>query len=99
MVQPVTQDQVTEWTESPVTQLLLYVLKQQLDETYAERSELFIPGEPNRTQEIRANLIGQEAVYKDVIELASGETNELIEEYILEEWKTEAESTHQGTEY
>jgi len=98
----ITQAQIDDWAESKVTEALLDYLKEQLEETYKERSDMFIPGEAERTQEVRANLIGQEAVYNDLVELLSLKSTELLDKYILEEreeWTTQVESTPPGTAY
>jgi hypothetical protein len=77
------QEQVEEWCESEVTLHLLSLLKQRLDETYKNRAEVFYPGEPNMTQEVKAHLIGEEGAIGDFIRAL--EEKDLSEIYEAEE--------------
>lgn len=98
MTSLITKEQLDEWANSPVTLALLDKLKEELDDTYKERSDMFIAGDALRTQEVRSNLIGQEAIYNDLIELLTLQNTELLDNYIIEEWITKAESTPLGIE-
>lgn len=60
--------QLEEWLEGQTTRWFLHLLRVQLDVTFNRRAEVFFPGEPNKTQETKAHLIGQEAILQDLIE-------------------------------
>jgi hypothetical protein len=77
------QEQIDEWMESLVTVHVLELLKQRLEETYELRASVFFPGEPNRTQETKAHLIGEEGALNDIIRAL--EEKDLSEIYEAEE--------------
>lgn len=62
------QEQIDEWAEGEVTTYLVALLKAKLDHTYHLRASVFFPGEPNRTQEGKAQLLGMEAELADLIQ-------------------------------
>jgi len=56
---PVTPDQVNEWFENPVTLAFLYQTRVEREEiTEAKGLGAFHPFQPERTQEVLANLNG-----------------------------------------
>jgi hypothetical protein len=61
-------EQIEEWCDSEVTRHFLKILKSMLDRVYGQRSEVFFPGEPNKTQESKASLLGMEATLDDLIQ-------------------------------
>lgn len=53
------QEQISEWTENPVTIEVLKLIKSQLKEIEGSLGlECYVPGEPQKTQELLANLNG-----------------------------------------
>jgi hypothetical protein len=72
--------QIEEWCESAVAEYLVALLNKRLDTAYQQRAEAFISGEPVRTQEIRANLLGQEAVLDEIIEALEAKNLSQLEE-------------------
>lgn len=68
MNQKLNPQQLEEWFESPVTEQLLNLLRMRLDLTFQMRASVFFPGEPNKTQEGKAMLIGEEGVLNDLID-------------------------------
>ena len=78
---PPRQEQVEEWAEGEVTAYLLGLLKAKLDHTYHLRAGVYFPGEPNRTQEGKAQLLGMEAELADLIQaLEEKDLSQLVEE-------------------
>ena len=73
----VLKSRLREWTESPITELIRDLVTKERDAVYEERGALFIEGEAIKTQEIRSNLIGQEAVLQDIIDLINLEESAL----------------------
>lgn len=62
------KEQLEEWFESPVTGYFLSLLKSRLDHTFQLRAAVFFPGEPQKTQEGKATLLGMEGELADIIE-------------------------------
>lgn len=59
---------VAEWCENEGTRYFLKVLHDMLDRTYETRANVFFPGEPQKTQEGKATLLGMEHVLDDLIQ-------------------------------
>jgi hypothetical protein len=80
------QPQIEEWLEGETTRWFLRVLKERLDATFMRRAEVYYPGEPHRTQEGKAFLLGQEDVLSELIEAFESkqvsELEELDEEHV-----------------
>lgn len=57
-----------EWFDSQVTRHFVKLIEQRLDAVYAMRSDVFFPGEPNRTQEVKAHLLGAEGELGEILE-------------------------------
>lgn len=57
----ITEKDFEEWFDSPVTKYFAKLLEQRLDAVYGMRADVFCPGEPNRTQEVKAHLLGAES--------------------------------------
>lgn len=64
---------------------LLKLLKVRLDRTYRARAEVFFTGEPFRTQETKAWLLGEESVLSDLIEAFEEKVLSVVEEEESEE--------------
>lgn len=73
------KEQLEEWFESPVTSYFLSLLQSRLDHTYELRAEVFFPGEPQKTQEGKATLLGMEGELGDIIEAFTEKDLELLE--------------------
>jgi len=73
------KEQLEEWFESPVTRYLLSLLHSRLDHTFALRAQVFFPGEPHKTQEGKATLLGMEGELGDLIEAFSEKDLSLLE--------------------
>ena len=65
---PIKQEQIDEWAEGEVTIHFLSILTDRLDATYKQRSETYFPYEAQKTQEVRAVLIGAEGELRDIID-------------------------------
>lgn len=74
----VRKSQLKEWLETDICAAVISALKRHLETTYQERSDCFILGEAQRTQETRALLIGSEQTLKDMIEFLEGKDHELM---------------------
>lgn len=70
-----------EWTRSPVAEVIRLVLQKEIDTVYKERSDLLLPGDAIRTQEIRLGLLGKEQILQDMFNLLSLDP-EAISEYL-----------------
>jgi hypothetical protein len=81
----ISQEDFVEWFESPVTQHLVKILKQRLDQTYEIRAGVFCPGEPHKTQEVKAHLLGIEGELADLIEAFDEKDLSQLEEQDSEE--------------
>lgn len=73
------KEQVEEWFDSPVTSYFLSLLKSRLDHTFQLRAEVFFPGEPQKTQEGKATLLGMEDELADLIEAFTEKDLEVLE--------------------
>lgn len=62
-------EQIEEWFDNPVTLHFHELLKKRLDDVYAMRADVFFPGEPNKTQESKATLLGMEGELADLLEV------------------------------
>ena len=71
---PVTPEQVNEWIENPVTLAFLYQTKVEREEiTEAKGLGAFHPFQPERTQEVLANLNGYaDALDRQIAALEEG---------------------------
>ena len=75
------QQQLEEWTENPVTIMFREVLERERDDIAASRGlEAFTPFEPQKTQEILANLNGYVDAIDVVIACLAGDWSSLEEE-------------------
>lgn len=73
-VLPVTREQVLEWIDNPVTLVFKQFAQQELEETLRSQGlGAYAPFEPQRTQEVLANLNGARDVWEDVVEALEGE--------------------------
>ena len=75
----ITEQDFKEWFDSPVTRHFVTLLKSRLDLTYRFRSEVFFPGEPNRTQETKATLLGCEGELGEIVEAFERKSLESLE--------------------
>lgn|GEM_PF-4981454 len=75
----ITEQDFKEWFDSPVTRHFVDLLKSRLDLTYRLRSEVFFPGQPNITQETKANLLGREAELSEIVEAFDRKSLETLE--------------------
>lgn len=75
----ITEQDFKEWFESPVTNHFVSLLKSRLDLTYRLRSDVFFPGEPNKTQEAKANLLGCEGELSEIVEAFERKTLDILE--------------------
>jgi hypothetical protein len=73
------KQQLDEWFDSEVTRHVLGLLHTRLDEVFQMRAETFFPGEPQKTQEQKAMLLGEESAIKDFIEALEEKDLELLE--------------------
>lgn len=70
----ITQDQITEWTENPVTQAFKKLAEQEAQElSYVKGVDAYHPFEPQRTQEVLANLNGCVDTWDVVMATLDGE--------------------------
>jgi hypothetical protein len=60
--------QLEEWLEGEVTRFFRALIEQKLDETFRQRSEVFHPFEPHKTQEAKAMLLGAESALQDILD-------------------------------
>jgi hypothetical protein len=71
---PVTRKQVEEWIENPVTLAFKYVATVERDEVLAAKGlGAYHPFQPQRTQEVLANLNGAADTWDEVIAALEGE--------------------------
>lgn len=75
----ITEQDLKEWFDSPVTQQFVKTLKNRLDLTYRLRSEVFFPGEPNKTQEAKANLLGCEGELGELVDAFESKNLDMLE--------------------
>ena len=65
---PIKQEQIKEWFENEVTLHFLDILKGRLDTIFQQRSGIYFPFEANKTQEVKALLIGAEGEIQDIVD-------------------------------
>lgn len=78
-------EQMAEWFDNPVTQYFHTLLKKRLDDVYAMRADVYFPGEPYRTQESKATLLGMEGELADWIEAFDEKDLSQLEESDVDE--------------
>lgn len=64
----ITEKDIEEWFESEVTKHFFSLIQERLNTVYQMRAEVFCPGEPYKTQEIKAHLLGAESELADLID-------------------------------
>jgi len=74
------QEQISQWTENPITVELHRLITEQLKEIQAAKGHAYAPFEPGKTQEILANLNGAEDTWEVVLELLEGDWTAVSEE-------------------
>lgn len=74
------KSKLKDWLDSETVEFLKVALERELKNIYQERADTFISGEPDKTHEIRSNLIGQEAVIQDMLDIL-GLKGEALERY------------------
>lgn len=67
------QEQIEIWRDNPVTKALLSLVASQLDGIRAAKGMAYQPYQPERTQEILANLNGAEDTWEHVLDLLDGD--------------------------
>jgi hypothetical protein len=73
----VTKEQIREWIESPVAKAFLKAMRAEIEETEAAKGiDAYCPYEPQKTQEILANLNG----YIDAMEVMVDAIERLAED-------------------
>lgn len=75
----ITEKDLEEWFDSPVTQRFVKLLKERLEFTHKLRSEVFVPGKPHRTQEAKAHLLGCESELDEILEAFEKKDLEILE--------------------
>ncbi len=72
---------IQEWTENPVTVELLKHITSEIAETEGARGiECYIPGDPQKTQELMANLNGARDTWEIVQIVLQGNWTYFVEE-------------------
>jgi hypothetical protein len=72
--------QIEEWLGAEVTGHFLTLIRMRLERTYQARAEVYFHGEPFRTQESKAWLLGEETVLQDIVEAFESKDFSQIEE-------------------
>ena len=79
--QPVTKDQITDWSENPVTLELLEQCKLELQDIQDTSCiDCFFPGEPQKTQENLVELESRERFWESWVSVLSGDWSYFEEE-------------------
>ena len=82
----ITEKDIEEWFDSAVTKHFLQLIEQRLDAVYEMRSDVFCPGEPNRTQEVKAHLLGAESELGQILDaLREKDLSQLEEKEVAEQ--------------
>ena len=77
----INKQQFNEWTENPVTELIKASLqKEREDIAHSRGLDAFSPFEPQKTQEILANLNGYVDALDVVIDIMDGDLSSIEEE-------------------
>lgn len=74
------QDDIDDWAQHPMTKQLKQLVENQLQELQEAKAHAYAPFDPQRTQEIFANLNGAEDAWDIAIELLNGNWEYVIEE-------------------
>lgn len=69
----VTKEQITEWTENPVTEFLLHCINERVDFLESKVTDCYQPFEPQKTQELLAHKAGQEQAWSEIISVIHGD--------------------------
>ena len=78
--EPLNPKQIAEWTENPVTELFLSLVKRQLEELKEAKSDAFHPFEPQKTQETMAQIEGAIDSWEIVADILTGDWTYLEED-------------------
>ena len=79
--QQINERQISEWTESPVTEALLELCKKELDDIRDTTvTDCYFPGDPQKTQENLIALGAMEDAWESWSTFLSGDWSELEEE-------------------
>ena len=77
----INKQQFQEWTENPITELIREAFEKERDEISQSRGlDAFSPFEPQKTQEILANLNGFVDAMDVVIDVMEGDLSSIEEE-------------------
>lgn len=77
----ITEKDFDEWFESPVTRHFVSIIEKRFDAVYQMRSDVFCPGEPNRTQEVKSHLLGAEGELGQILDaFTEKDLDQLVEE-------------------
>jgi len=79
------QQQVDEWIEGSVSTYFLSLIRSRLDRTWQARANVFYMGEPQRTQENKVWLLGEESVLQDIIDAFESKDLSVVEEVETDE--------------
>lgn len=77
---PLKERQLEEWFENEVTRHFLDLLERRLEEVFKARGGVYFPLEPQKTQETKAMLIGEESSLQDVIDVLKEQDFSQLEE-------------------
>lgn len=81
----ITEQDFEEWFESPVTKHFVSLLEKRIEAVYQMRGDVFFPGEPNRTQELKAHLLGAESELGQLFDAFTEKDLEQLEEKEVEQ--------------
>ena len=80
------QEQISEWTENPVTESLRKLVASQIEDIEANKGlSAYCPGEPQKTQELMAALAGAVDTWETVLDLLEGDWTIFEDEEVKED--------------
>jgi hypothetical protein len=85
MSQVLLREDLLSWSEHRVTELVVKALKGRIEEINDNKDGVYVPGEPNLTQERVLETMCAEAGTLDMIDLLSGTNSRLVHEYLFTE--------------
>ena len=76
----ITPEQIKDWAENPVTVELVHLVDKVIEDIRFAKAQTFTPGDPTKTHETMAVLMGAEGAWDTISEALRGDWDFMQEE-------------------
>lgn len=76
----ITPEQIADWANNPVTVELVQLVAKVIEDVQVAKAQTFTPGDPAKTHETLAVLMGAEGAWDTILEALRGDWDFMIEE-------------------